>query len=191
MDDLNCTEELVDLPRYISAGYYSYYIPEHHLANKSGLVYEHMIVAEKILGRKLKAGEVVHHKDENKKNNSPDNIMVFKTRKDHSAYHKGCDIYLDNDVYVAIKKLIDGNKNKCPVCGKLKDSQATMCIECYNKKRSKNIPSKNELSLLLKDNNIIEISRMFNVSDTAVRKWCKKYNLPFKKDDIIKFREQN
>lgn len=33
-------------------GYYGFYIPEHHLANKSGIVYEHILVAEeKVLHR--------------------------------------------------------------------------------------------------------------------------------------------
>lgn len=52
--------------------------------------YEHRIVAEKMLGRPLKKNEIVHHKDENKRNNSPDNIVVM-TRRDHmKEHHTGC-----------------------------------------------------------------------------------------------------
>ena len=31
---------------------------------------------------------------------------------------------------------------------------------------------------------------MFGVTDNAIRKWCKKFNLPFKKEDIIKYSEE-
>lgn len=49
--------------------------------------HEHRIVAEQMLGRPLKPGEVVHHIDENKRNNSPENLMVFASQKEHAAYH--------------------------------------------------------------------------------------------------------
>ena len=49
--------------------------------------HEHRVVAEQMLGRKLKPGEVVHHIDGNKRNNSPDNLMVFSSQADHARYH--------------------------------------------------------------------------------------------------------
>ena len=50
--------------------------------------HEHRIVAEEKIGRKLKPGEVVHHIDGNKRNNSPDNLMVFSSQAEHAAYHR-------------------------------------------------------------------------------------------------------
>ena len=47
----------------------------------------HRIVAEQILGRPLKKGEVVHHIDGNKRNNDPSNLMVFKTQAEHAQWH--------------------------------------------------------------------------------------------------------
>ena len=38
---------------------------------------------EKKLGRSLKTGEVVHHKDRNPKNERLSNLQVFATRKAH------------------------------------------------------------------------------------------------------------
>lgn len=52
----------------------------------------HRIVAEQILGRPLKPGEVVHHIDRNKRNNNPDNLMVFASQADHAKWHKEHDL---------------------------------------------------------------------------------------------------
>lgn len=79
-------------------GYIEYYLPEHHRASKSsGCVYEHILIAEEKLGRKLYDEEVVHHIDKNKSNNSPENLMIFATKSDHTAYHKGAKLIRQND----------------------------------------------------------------------------------------------
>jgi hypothetical protein len=48
----------------------------------------HRWVAEKKLGRNLKDGEVVHHKDRNKQNNSPSNLHVFRNQFEHDKAHR-------------------------------------------------------------------------------------------------------
>ncbi len=47
----------------------------------------HRIVAEMLLGRPLKPGEVVHHIDGNKRNNRMTNLHVFKNQAEHAKYH--------------------------------------------------------------------------------------------------------
>jgi hypothetical protein len=49
---------------------------------------EHRYMAEKKLGRKLRAGEVVHHKDRDKTNNSKENLWVFKDQAAHDRAHR-------------------------------------------------------------------------------------------------------
>jgi len=47
----------------------------------------HRWKAEKILGRKLRQGEVVHHQNKIKIDNRYGNLKVFESRKAHQAYH--------------------------------------------------------------------------------------------------------
>jgi len=48
----------------------------------------HRWMAEKKLGRKLRRGEVVHHKNRNKKDNRLSNLWVFSSQDDHGRAHK-------------------------------------------------------------------------------------------------------
>lgn len=49
--------------------------------------HQHRVVMERILGRKLKSTEIVHHKDSNKKNNHPSNLEVMSQSK-HIEMHR-------------------------------------------------------------------------------------------------------
>lgn len=47
---------------------------------------EHIVVAEKMIGRKLRKNEVVHHINENKQDNRPENLKVMD-RGEHTILH--------------------------------------------------------------------------------------------------------
>lgn len=47
---------------------------------------EHQVIAEQTLGRRLRRGEIVHHIDHDRANNSPDNLQVM-TQAQHAALH--------------------------------------------------------------------------------------------------------
>ena len=44
---------------------------------------EHRVIAEQMIGRSLETGEIVHHRDENKTNNHPDNLEVIQGLRSH------------------------------------------------------------------------------------------------------------
>jgi len=53
-------------------------------------VHVHRIVAAATMNRELFMGEVIHHIDANKKNNSPENLAAFPDQNMHAKCHKGC-----------------------------------------------------------------------------------------------------
>jgi len=71
---------------YVSSGYVNIRQPGHPKANKEGLVLEHIVVAEKILGRRILPTEQVHHIDGSRNNNSPENIVVLPSSA-HKSHH--------------------------------------------------------------------------------------------------------
>ena len=60
----------------------------HRLADVRGYAYEHRVVAEEMLKRPLRKGEVVHHKNGNKMDNRPENLMVVKSHAHHRMEHR-------------------------------------------------------------------------------------------------------
>jgi hypothetical protein len=56
----------------------------HPKSGTAGSVYEHVLIAEKALGRYLPDGVEIHHVDENPANNSPSNLVICPSK----AYHK-------------------------------------------------------------------------------------------------------
>lgn len=67
-------------------GYYMVFNLNHPRSGKKNRVFEHILVAEKKIGRYLEKDEVVHHINGNKLDNSPENLLVMK-RSEHVGYH--------------------------------------------------------------------------------------------------------
>lgn len=59
----------------------------------SGTEYEHVRIAEKALGKKLPAGAVIHHRDENRRNNDPGNLVICEDHGYHMLLHRRVRVY--------------------------------------------------------------------------------------------------
>lgn len=81
----------------------------------------------------------------------------------------------------------------CPICNKqficnayLK--QVYCSQECSHiAQRQVDRPTRERLKQLIRNMSFTTIGKQFGVSDNAIRKWCKTYNLPFRVKDIKKY----
>lgn len=91
--------------------------------------------------------------------------------------------------------------NYCKDCGCIITSRAKLCNSCNFKARrienAKNFQlvglsqiSRDDLKSLIRKYPFTKIGDMFNVSDNAIRKWCKKYNLPYRISDIQSYSDE-
>ena len=69
-------------------GYKVVFRPDHPRSHANGYVYEHILIAEETLGRPLSEMEVVHHDDRDKRNNSPENLIVMASQSEHLKLHR-------------------------------------------------------------------------------------------------------
>lgn len=168
-------------------GQYEYVINKSHpRANQAGAVYTHILIAEEKIGRPLLSEEVVHHRDLNKLNNDPSNLMIFASNGDHVRFH----------AYGLDESMLSINSDGAYVCGE----QKYYCVDCgveitYWGTRCKKCsamhcrkverPNIEELFNMLNSNNgnFTKVAKHYGVSDNAVRKWCKYYKLPSKSKD--------
>lgn len=60
---------------------------EHPNRNSHDYVLEHVLVMSEYLGRPIAKGEIVHHIDGDRSNNSIDNLYLCESRKAHSQVH--------------------------------------------------------------------------------------------------------
>lgn len=83
-------------------------------------------------------------------------------------------------------------KNNCPICGKEKEAAAKLCIKCSQiNSRKVERPSREMLKSEIRSNSFLSLSKKYKVSDNAIKKWCKLYNLPYKKSDINKISDKD
>lgn len=79
----------------------------------------------------------------------------------------------------------------CEECNAEISRGARLCVQCYNKTRHiVSHPNREQLKQDIRNLSFLEIGRKYGVSDNAIRKWCKGYNLPHQKTKIKTFTEE-
>ena len=92
-------------------------------------------------------------------------------------------------------KKLKKEQKYCPDCGAPIRNHSEYCKHCAPKHRSnlsmkvkeEDRPSKEELLKLIKATSFTEIGRMYGVTDNAIRKWCKKYEIPSTKKELKEY----
>ena len=82
-------------------------------------------------------------------------------------------------------------KKYCCDCGKEIGLRATRCKSCASKfRQDSKSPDRKVLKELIRTTPFTTIGKMYEVSDNAVRKWCKNYNLPYQALKIKKISDE-
>lgn len=171
-----------DRKRINKNGYIVVEYPDHPKAFDTGTgiigVYEHVLITEEdILDRPLKKGEVVHHLDENKSNNSPDNLLPLENPS-HGKLHA----WMNKNVIIPSPEYQE-RKNlgcvRCKVCERPIRHDEIYCSKNCNTLDTRKFehPDKEELQKLIWEKPTTLIAKDFNVSDKAIEKLCIKLNI--------------
>jgi len=147
-----------------------------YLGSKYRKKYVHQLVAKAFLPNPRNLYEI-NHKDHNKENNCVTNLEWCTHLENIIDMEKNKNgIYLDSHNRIGINKCID--------CGKPVKYPAKRCRSCaskhvatYNMGRPLN-KEEVENSLIENVGNFTKSAKEFNMTDNALRKWCRKYDLP-------------
>jgi len=101
-------------------GYIYVLVPGHPRAGKAGYVVEHLVIAEKALGRFIPEGVIVHHVDEDPGNNDNANLVICQGQAYHMAIHAR---------RRALLACGNADWKKCPMCKDYDDPRRMVSVD--------------------------------------------------------------
>lgn len=172
-------------PRNLN-GYRTIYNPDHPRAMRGtgygGFVYEHILVAERFMGRPLTSDEVCHHLNGNRSDNRPENILVL-SRGQHSKLHMWMKKGAPGIERFGVERVNSGKSKgeelqTCLTCGQyLRRTQKRYCSMSCRADHQSRCPDKATLIADRASMSREAVGRKYGVSGNAVKKWEKKLGL--------------
>lgn len=131
------------------------------------------------------------------------NAYGYKFKSDfyNEEYLKNKDISYITNTYDSEHRRLRNKRNhkkqnnykECPTCGKKMYRTSEVCRMCSDKERYGNKLdniNREHLKELIRTTPFTTIANQYKVSDNAIRKWCRKYNLPYKSSEIKKYTDE-
>ena len=113
--------------------------------------------------------------------------LLFKSIQEKQSFNNGTLKYRNSN-FINLNKINQKDKiknNKCPHCGKPIREEAKTCEDCWHKlQRKVERPFREVLKEDVRTTPFLKLSEKYGVSNTAIKKWCKSYGLPYKKSEI-------
>lgn len=143
----------------------------------------------------------LHHKDGNHYNNELDNLQILcpnchALQPNNSGKAANKEFLKDKLDSLSSKEKVPKKKFFCIDCGAEVSSEGVRCKSCAAKinnlpfRKVKDRPSKEQLKEEIRNNSFLQLGKKYGVTDNAVRKWCKAYNLPYRKKDIDQYSDE-
>lgn len=78
------------------------------------------------------------------------------------------------------------SKYYCKICGVLITKYSNYCVKCAQQMQQKSEkPEPLDLARMVKEYGFSATGKRYGVTGTTIKKWCKKYGIPYLKDELI------
>ena len=113
-----------------------------------------------------------------------DNLEAFSLKSSYNPERA-------KEITARIHRLKNHQDTYCSNCGAIISSKAKLCPKCFNEtRRIVSRPERNILKQEIRTTPFLQIGKKYGVTDNAIRKWCKSYNLPSKKKEINEYSDE-
>lgn len=106
-------------------------------------------------------------------------LVCSNCHKELEVFHYNVFNSFDDEKFFEINEKRKEKERHCLSCGREISRGARYCASCYALlSRKTERPNRETLKEMIRNKSFVEISKEFNVSDNAIRKWCDGYSLP-------------